>query len=96
MYVDERSMQLICNQLNDEGRVTIHGRKFTINSVRHILKNDAYVGKYRYADTVIEGGMPVIVDKKLFDEAEHSILFSELKETTGGEKCSTTSQFSAL
>ncbi len=70
LYADGKSMQQICNQLNDKGRVTIHGRKFTINSVRHILKNDAYIGTYRYADTVIEGGMPVIVDKKLFDEAQ--------------------------
>lgn len=70
LYVDGMSMQQICNQLNKEGRVTVWGRPFTINSIRNILKNEAYIGVYKYADTIIEDGMPVIIDRDLFDEAQ--------------------------
>ena len=72
-YVNGMSMQKICDMLNSEGRKTLLGNKFTINSIRTILHNDAYIGYYRYSDVVIEDGMPKIISKELFEEAQKKL-----------------------
>ena len=35
-----------------------------------MLKNRAYIGEYHHGDIVVEGGMPVLVDKATFDRAQ--------------------------
>lgn len=58
------------NELNEQGIKTIHGCKFTLNSLRHILKNRTYTGLYKYSDIVIEDGMPRLISDELFEAAQ--------------------------
>ena len=74
MYADEGlSMSKIADKLNAEGRRTVRNRRFTTNSLRQILKNDSYIGVYRFSDKVIENGMPVLIDRDLFDRVQEQL-----------------------
>ncbi len=76
-YVNGKSMLDICNELNAQGLRTIRNKEFTINSLRSILKNRAYIGEYKYADYVIEDGMPALISKQLFDEAQQRLSYNK-------------------
>ena len=41
-----------------------------MNGLRHILKNKAYTGVYRYSDIVIPDGMPRLISDELFEQAQ--------------------------
>ena len=69
-YASGKPIKKIVKELNKQGVKTMLGKNFTINSLRHILKNRAYIGEYHFADTVIPGGMPALVSKETFDEAQ--------------------------
>lgn len=73
MYADGMSATQIINFCNEKGYKTARGNKFNKNSLRTILKNDKYIGVYRFMDIVIEGGMPAIIDKKLFDKVQETL-----------------------
>jgi site-specific DNA recombinase len=61
------SLTDICSGLNKKGLTTIHGNNFTINALRHILQNKAYIGVYKWGDIVVPDGMPRIIDDKTFE-----------------------------
>lgn len=69
-YAGGVPMQKICNGLNDAGLRTIHGNKFTVNALRHILTHRAYIGEYKFGDVLIPDGMPRIIDDDLFQAAQ--------------------------
>lgn len=69
-YAAGKQLQVIANELNAQGLRTVQGKKFTVNSLRHFLHNDAYTGVYRYSDIVIEDGIPALVSKELFEQAQ--------------------------
>ena len=73
MYADGMSATQIINVCNERGYKTVRGNQFNKNSLRTILKNDKYIGVYRFMDIVIEGGMPAIIDKKLFDKVQEKL-----------------------
>lgn len=70
LYADGMSATQIINYCNEKGYKTSRGNAFNKNSLRTILKNDKYIGTYRFMDVVIPGGMPAIIDKKLFDKVQ--------------------------
>lgn len=43
-YVDGKPMQQIADELNAQGITTAFDRKFTVNGLRSVLKNDRYTG----------------------------------------------------
>ena len=43
------------------------------NNVRRILSNRKYIGEYRFKDIVIEGAIPAIIDKDLFEKVQKRI-----------------------
>ena len=69
-YADGRPMQDIANELNEAGIRTVLGRKFTVNSLRHILHNRAYIGEYRYSDVIVPDGMPRLISDDLFQRVQ--------------------------
>ena len=69
-YTDGKPLVEIARELNAQGLRTSRGNAFTINGLRQVLKNDAYIGIYRYRGVEIQGGMPVIVSKDVFDRAQ--------------------------
>ncbi len=70
MYADGMSATQIINTCNEKGYKTIKGRPFNKNSLRTILKNDKYIGVYRFMGVVIEDGIPPIIDKPLFEKVQ--------------------------
>lgn len=70
MYIDGRQLNQITAYLNSIGIKTIRGNAFNKNSLRKILANEKYCGIYKYKDIVIEGGMPQIISRELFDAAQ--------------------------
>ena len=79
-YADGVGMQEIVDALNDAGYRSVYGRPFTINSIRHILRNRAYLGEYKYDDVVITGGMrtgmPRIISDELFERVQEKLAYN--------------------
>ena len=73
MYANGMSIVEICRQCNAKGYRTNRGRPFTRNSLSTILKNQKYIGIYKFDDIEIEGGMPVIVDKDIFERVQERL-----------------------
>lgn len=70
MYADGMSATQIINVCNERGYKTSRGNPFNKNSLRTMLKNDKYIGVYRFMDVVVEGGVPAIISKELFDKVQ--------------------------
>lgn len=73
MYTEGKSKTQIIGLLNERGFKTSRGGAFNKNSLSRILRNDKYIGVYRYDDTVIEGLVPPIIDKHLFEKAQETL-----------------------
>jgi DNA invertase Pin-like site-specific DNA recombinase len=67
MYANGCTIAEICEVFNNKGYRTAKGVEFNKNSFRSMFKNERYTGVYTYRDIRIEGGVPAIVDKELFD-----------------------------
>ncbi len=72
-YVSGKSAKDIMVDLNNEGYRTNKGNVFNKNSIRRILQNTKYYGLYQYSDIYDENGIPPIVSKALFDEAQRML-----------------------
>lgn len=73
LYANGSSIVDICKHCNSKGYRTNRGRPFTRNSMSTILKNRKYIGVYKFDDIEIEGGMPVIVEKEVFESVQRRI-----------------------
>jgi len=60
----------IMEDLNDRGIRNRDGRKWQRTVFDKLLRNESYIGVYKFADVRIEGGIPAILDKELFDEVQ--------------------------
>lgn len=69
-YTEGVPMQKICDSLNNAGQKTVRGNKFTVNSLRNILVNRAYIGEYKFGKTLIPDGMPRLIDDETFQKAQ--------------------------
>lgn len=70
MYAEGKSKTQIVNWLNEHGFKTSRGNAFNKNSLSRILRNDKYIGVYRYDDVVLEDAVPPIIDKTLFNKVQ--------------------------
>ena len=69
MYANGAKISDIANTLNAKGYKNSQGGKFTNESFSRILCNQRYLGNYVFGETVIEGAIPQIIDRELFDKA---------------------------
>ncbi len=69
-YADGVGIQEIANSLNAQGLKTGIGKDFNVNGLRHILKNRAYIGEYKYKDIIVPGGIPRLVSDELFEAVQ--------------------------
>lgn len=69
-YIEGTPMQKICDSLNNAGLKTVRGNRFTVNSLRNILVNRAYIGEYKFGETLITDGMPRLIDDEMFQKAQ--------------------------
>jgi DNA invertase Pin-like site-specific DNA recombinase len=81
-YANGEPMQQIADTLNGQGIKTVNNKDFTINGLRSILRNNRYTGVYKYGDFEIEGGMPVIIEKTLFEQAQKMLKLNKRKKPT--------------
>lgn len=72
-YADGARVCDICKELNDLGIRSARGAEFNKNSLRVMLKNEKYIGIYKCKDVRIEGGIPAVIDKELFDRVQERI-----------------------
>jgi DNA invertase Pin-like site-specific DNA recombinase len=67
-YADGQTVAEIGDELDSRNVFATTKYKYTNKSSLHnLLKNRRYIGEYRYADTVVPGGMPAIVPQDIFD-----------------------------
>lgn len=88
-YADGKPYMAILEGLNNDGIRTINGNKFTNNSLRKMLKNDRYIGIYRYKDIIDLQGIPPIIDKALFDQVQKEIQrrsFTKIRQAPQGSE----------
>lgn len=69
-YLEGRPRQEIIDGLNADGFKTAKGNAFANNSLYSILRNDKYIGVYRYMDIVDPQGIPPIISKEDFEETQ--------------------------
>lgn len=75
-YADGAGMQEIVDALNGAGFRSVRGRPFTINSIRHILRNRSCLGEYRYDDVVVPDGMPRIISDGLYERVQERLAYN--------------------
>lgn len=70
MYAEGKSQNDIIQYLNEQGYKTSRGNAFNKNSLSRILRNDKYIGVYRFDDVVLEDAVPPIVSRELFEKVQ--------------------------
>ena len=69
-YADGKTIKQITDYLNEKNILTIRGGKMTINIVQRMLSNRRYIGEYKFRDTIIEHGIPALIDDDLFERVQ--------------------------
>ena len=72
-YVSGKPYMDIVHDLNTDGFRTIQGKPFSKNSLRKILRNEKYIGVYRYRDILDPDGIPPIIDKSTFERCQKEL-----------------------
>ena len=57
----------IMTDLNNRGIRTRYGNPWTHQSFNKLLSNEQYIGVYKYSGVRIEGGIPPIIDREVFE-----------------------------
>ena len=73
MYTGGMNACEIAADLNARGCRTSRGARFNKNSLRFMLRNERYIGVYQYGEIRIEGGVPPIISREVFDLAQETI-----------------------
>lgn len=76
MYASGKTIMEIVRHCNQCGYRTSKGQPFSRTSLTTILRNRRYIGYYIYKDVEIEGGMPAIVDRELFEAVQRRLLMN--------------------
>lgn len=69
-YVNGDSITDICTKLNGMGFTSVTGVPFNKNSLHTLLTNERYTGVYIHGSIRVEGAMPQIIDRELFDRVQ--------------------------
>lgn len=69
-YADGEAITDIADSLNGRGFMTNKNKPFTKNFFTRLLRNRRYIGEYRYRETIVENGIPAIIDKEIFDQVQ--------------------------
>ena len=70
MYASGMAAARICRQLNGMGLRTSRGKPFAPEGLMRIITNERYTGVYIWGSIRVPGGMPAIVDRSTFEEAQ--------------------------
>lgn len=86
LFANDIAVVDICKIFNDKGYRTSRGNKFNKNSFRTIFTNKMYIGTYTYKDIEVEGGVPAIISKELFERVQGKLQNEKKKATRGKAK----------
>ena len=70
LYRSGYSAARICRMLNDQGIRTSRGKLFHPEGLMRILTNERYTGVYIWGDIRVPDGMPAIIERSVFEEAQ--------------------------
>ena len=70
MYASGMAAARICRKLNSLGLRTSRGKPFAPEGLMRIITNERYTGVYIWGSVRVPGGMPAIVDRSTFEEAQ--------------------------
>ena len=70
LYASGLSAARICRQLNDQGVKTSRGKAFVPESLLRIISNERYTGIYIWGDIRVPDGMPAIIERHVWEEAQ--------------------------
>ncbi|MEA5057734.1 MAG: recombinase family protein [Anaerotignum propionicum] len=70
LYDSGATVTEICKIMNEQGFKTSKGSRFNKNSLWVMLKNEKYIGVYEATGIRIDGGIPPIIEKDLFDRVQ--------------------------
>ena len=69
-YAEGEPIKDIANSLNKRGIRTNRDKPFIKSFFTRMLRNRRYIGEYRYRETVVENGIPAIIDKETFEQVQ--------------------------
>lgn len=72
-YGAGETMAAIARDFNARGITTKRGKPWSRSSFHALLKNERYTGVFIWKDVRVEGGVPVIIDRKDFDNVQRRI-----------------------
>lgn len=70
LYAEGARINDIVEMLHVKGLRSARGNKIAMSGVYKILQNERYTGVYIYDDIRVEGGIPAIVEKDVFEEVQ--------------------------
>lgn len=74
LYSEGMTVPEIVEEVNGRGLRTLRGFKFTRNSMYSMLRNEKYIGVYKYKDEIrVEGGVPAIIDRETFIKVQEML-----------------------
>ena len=77
LYRSGFSAARICRKMNDQGIRSSRGKKFLPESMLRIISNERYTGVYIWGSIRVPDGMPAIIERSVFEEAQR------MKQKTG-------------
>lgn len=86
MYAQGYSYSRIAATLKEQGRTARNGRPFNGTYISKILRNRRYVGDYVWGDVIVEGGMPQIIDRDLWEKVQEKLKRNEKRGPRSGGK----------
>lgn len=69
MYCSGLSAQTISDRLASQGIRTKYGNPYAPQSIIRVISNDRYIGMYRWRSVEVPNGIPPIIEKAVFEDA---------------------------
>lgn len=73
MYLSQESMASILTWLKSHGYKRNAKKDFSYTTLKSLIKNPIYKGTYKFSDVIIEDGVPAIISKEDWQEAQEMI-----------------------
>ena len=70
LYCSGYSAARICRSLNDQGLKTSRGKRWQPESLLRVISNERYTGVYIWGSVRVPDGMPAIIERSVFEEAQ--------------------------
>lgn len=90
-YANGETAKSIYTDLNNREIRTAKGQPFKKNTLYTVLRNEKYIGVYRYGDIVVKNTVPAILDQVLFDRVQ--VRLNQNRHTRSRARCTAPEEF---